>query len=133
MGPTGGWPQKRREVETLLAGLRAAPLQLSPERLMFVAGQRSARRKLRMWQSIAAVLLLSIGLSFDLRPPASERNVYVARQQPASGATSAVRTPPPDQHSYLRLRDHLLHGMNEGSPPPATSPAGTGRRCGPSA
>ncbi len=120
-----------RELEAALAGLHAAAPSINRDELMFRAGQRSARRRTRAWQTAAVCLGLSTGLAI-LYPPAPRevpRTVYVsippapspgwpvpgpvqanpAATELAGTGSSPIRLGnplPPD--GYLRVRNAVL-------------------------
>jgi hypothetical protein len=117
MQPSEGLTPQEQEIEAALGDLRTAPHRLTPERLLFAAGQRSAHRRLWMWRSAAALLLAGLGLSLALRPQPSERVVYVMRETPAPTYATVARASVPGELSYLRIRDRLLEGDAEVSRP----------------
>lgn len=126
-----------RELALALGGLQPAATAIDRDRMMFRAGQATARRGRRGWQGLAAGLVLMLGVSIASRPTPSqvERVVYVAQESdppaPAHRASWSPRERVHDfrgiQANYLKLRDDVLvHGLDALHESPQT--AATSRR-----
>jgi len=105
-----------RELAVALGGLKPAATAIDRDRMMFRAGQATAKQGRRGWQGLTAGLVLMLGVSILTRPTPSrvERIVYVAQESPAP-VHRATWSPPgrrydrPDiQANYLKLRDDVL-------------------------
>ena len=120
---------EERELEAQLHRLQPGAHHLQRDTLMFQAGQRAARRQLRLWQAVASVLLLGVILpgapSQDRRADA-EFPALAQVEQPSSselprpnGIASSLVAPPAfgAASDYLRLRHRLV--MEGGDTPPA--------------
>lgn len=120
--------EERREgledVEAALASLRPVG-SLDRDRLMFRAGQLSARRRSLAWPAATlAMAMVAVALSAVLlgRPGAtpSERIVYVpvretryVREPAVAGTVKVPAAPWPDAARYLELRRRVLsEGMD---------------------
>jgi hypothetical protein len=129
-------------LESALAALKPAPAALDRDRLMYRAGQVSARRRNWLWPSAAAALLLvSLGLGAALlaRPKPAEtiRVVYVEKNPAPESAPAPRPAPPPEKAvalelpslpasaAYLRTRGEVLRWGAEAlpEPPPLTASA----------
>ena len=128
-----------RELEAALARVTPARTSMQRDELMYQAGRRSTRAAMRRWRSVAAMLVVGMGVSLALRPiPRDiERIVYVP--QPATVVTTPNNassiTPGPDvgpfsmaalQHVAIEKGVDALPFMSSGvTVPRASSPAAT--------
>jgi hypothetical protein len=110
----------QREVVRALQTIHATTVRLDPTAAAFIAGRQSARRRIRVWQSAAAAMLL-LDIGSHLLPPA-------AAPTPAPHVEMVVTTEPmrplPSQ-SVLMLQDAVrkkgLAGLSVIELPTATS------------
>ncbi len=109
------------EFEACLGHLRPKDPAIERDALIFRAGRASVRRRMRLWQSAAGLLLVALGVSLalSLRPPPTpvERVVQVViEKQTAPPPTPTERRmvlpdaiePRPFTADYLRTRDAVL-------------------------
>src|SRR5690606_30548691 len=87
--------QPDRQLEAALAQLRHAPTQLDPAAIRLAAQQRLARRQLRRWQAIAAVLALALGAALVLRPRPREVERLVYVPMPTMPTPAYIEQPKP--------------------------------------
>lgn len=115
-----------RELESALRGLRPETASLDRDRFMFLAGQRSVRRKLQAWRGIAAVLTVAVGVSMAAHLITGKDR----HAKPGGGASvGQMRVSGPDQSrptpvvntdlSYLYWRERILRGEVDRLPTPA--------------
>ena len=101
-----------RELETVLARIRPAAMSASRDELLFRAGAQSADRsrrgKLRLWQSIAAVLLVATTVSILSRPSPAPIAYFGTRPNPTAMSVPAAASRPIDRYSAIALRDAVL-------------------------
>ena len=105
-----------RELETALKGLSPARPTIDRDRMIFLAGRASARRRGRIWQGAAGALAACLVLTIALRPgpreivpiePTVARPAgLVAAPDPAPGRSE----PPPPTGQYITLRAEVLAG-----------------------
>jgi hypothetical protein len=115
-------PQER-ELEAALGDLQPAEATMDRDRVFFLAGRASGRRRRNLWQAATASLAIALGISLGVRPEPREveRLVVVTRQVPAhsdaalvSGLDRSLR----DSFqlapmSYINLRREVLaHGLD---------------------
>lgn len=116
------------ELARQLQRLRPAGHSIDRDTLMFRAGQRSARRRLRAWQSVAALMIVAMAGLVWLNPgprPAPPASVLASGTAPSSSASQPARGSdgvaangampdgPSRRHDYLRLRTHVtLDGLD---------------------
>ena len=137
---------EERELEAALGGLQPSETTMDRDRIFFLAGRASARRRGRVWQATAASLLVALGVSIGLRPEPRqiERLVVVTKDVPVRPETSyvsGVRRARLDEAvyvpaSYIHLRRAVLvGGLGEltGSPPTTTKAEAISRPSGPPA
>jgi hypothetical protein len=116
-------PAADRELECALAGITPAAPRQPRDEWLFKAGAESARasfrRRLRTWQSLAAVLALSTTASILIRPSdrtqpreVGGRHELAAQTGPSDSSPLTPRAPwvprPVDPDSALALRDAVL-------------------------
>jgi len=111
-----------RELEQALAALRPASAKIDRDRLMFLAGRTSARRRSRLWQCAAGALAVALAAALSAAlyarpaPREVERVVYVTVARPpavpAEAPAAPIATPEPGRWRgepyYLKLRDEVL-------------------------
>lgn len=107
-----------RELEAALQGLLPAGPAIDRDRLMFLAGQRSARRRQHAWQGVAAVFAVALAASMAVRPAPKPSDRFVALTGGSAGSgpsdvsPTAERSPAArvqdDEAEYVRLRDKVL-------------------------
>lgn len=119
--------QPDRQLEAALAQLRPAPTQLDPAAIRLAAQQRLARRQLRRWQAIAAVLALALGAALVLRPRPREveRLVYVPMPtMPTPAYIEQPKPQPPAVVDYTPMppAPPLTHLAAAAAPPLPISP-----------
>jgi hypothetical protein len=116
-------PAADRELESALGGMAPAAPRRPRDEWLFKAGAESARavfrRRLRTWQSLAAVLALSTTASILIRPSdraqprdVGARHELAARTRPSDSSPLTPQAPwaprPVDPDSALALRDAVL-------------------------
>jgi hypothetical protein len=120
------------ELASALGGLRPAAAAIDRDRMMFRAGQASAKRRSLLWQGTTVGLVLTLGVSLLARPAPREieRIVYVAPADSAavSGRLAGIAPGRQQVHarlieaSYLKLRNEVLaHGFDALSDPMLTT------------
>ena len=107
-----------RELEAALQGLAPAAPGIDRDRLMFVAGQASARRRQRVWQGATATLAAAFAILLAVRPASrpTDRFVRVGDRSPSANGTAATPTAvaPSSQDvderpaPYVRPRDDMF-------------------------
>jgi hypothetical protein len=108
-----------RELEAALAALTPASPMMTLAQLEARSSIARLRRRMHLWQSIAAVLALAAGASFLVRPAPRvvEVEKVVLRDRPKEAQprwevaqASPVSRPPPVQpdYAYLRLRERVM-------------------------
>jgi len=107
----------QQELENALSSLKPAALNLDRDKLMFRAGQSSARRQNFAWPAVAVLLAVMLGASLLYRPPAqTERIVYVPQPATPDNTYSSLMVEterPPRSAQYIHLRDKILaEGMD---------------------
>ncbi len=107
--------RSERELELALAGLRPAAIELSRDRLMFLAGRNSRGPSRYVWPAVAAMLAACLVLSLAISPPPRqvEHIVYVSAPAPAPTVETAATQPeasPTGGMSYLAARRILADG-----------------------
>jgi hypothetical protein len=129
-----GLTPAQKELESTLAGLSPSSVDIPRDRLMFRAGQASARRRtiLRLPLSIALAVMLTASLLFRPTPPPVERIehiVYVPVEMSDSwdgalACAEAIHPARPQSRStisYLNLRDKVLTDGVEALPKPVSA------------
>ena len=119
------------ELQQALSGLRPATSSIDRDRMMFLAGQASARRGGRLWQSLAAMLALALGLSvlMQFQPSPQPGQVAVVDERAIVPAVEPAELEPFDWEgarayaSYVRLRNTVLVNGLDALPEPKTSAA----------
>ena len=104
-----------RELESALGCLRPAGAGMDRGELMFRLGQASVRRRGRIWQGLAAVLVACLAISLIARPAPREveRIVRVPVVQPVEAGETlspvlvATASALPD-NAYLKVRRRVL-------------------------
>ena len=106
-----------QELEQALGLLQPADISIDRDRMMFQAGQRSARQGMRIWQGMAAILVVGLGLSlasqWNVQQDTSPGYVNVEQQKSAyvvEIATAQDNPPRLDPQSYLLLQRRVLAG-----------------------
>ena len=105
-----------RELEAVLKTMRPAAARIDPVLAAFSAGQRSARRQVRLWQSAAAFFLmmgvggwlLNVSTTQVVDRPFDPTIAIVA-------PSAAMQTVPDQSVARLRqaMRDHGINGLPE--------------------
>ena len=129
-----GLTPAQKELESTLAGLTPGAVDIPRDRLMFRAGQASARRRTILWAPLSVALAVMLTTSLLIRPtppPAEyiERIVYVPVEMSDSWDGALARAEPihparPQSHSiisYLNLRDKVLTDGVEALPKPVST------------
>jgi len=125
------------ELADSLSRLKLAPLNLSPCRLYFRAGQQAERKRVGRWQALAALLGLTTVLSLWARPMTQslpERTSAPIAQGPVdriSPASSGISPALLESAANLKLRNAILeNGLSAlplpemtGQAPPSVNPA----------
>jgi hypothetical protein len=110
------------ELESALGGLRPAAVAVERDRLMYRAGQSSARRRNLAWPILSIALALMLGVSLLHQPEAQEQTVeveklvYIKEAEPPTQSVlqAAIQGAQPDpyqleaQANYVKLRDKVL-------------------------
>ena len=110
------------ELEAALGGLQPVAVAIERDRLMYRAGQSSARRRNLAWPILSIALALMLGVSLLHQPEPQmqtvevEKLVYITKPTPATQsalhvATQTVRPDPYQlqaQANYVKLRDKVL-------------------------
>ncbi|MHC4444545.1 MAG: hypothetical protein ACYTF1_18215 [Planctomycetota bacterium] len=112
-----GLTPAEQELENALGRLRPAEVSIDRDRMMFRAGQRSIRRGMRVWQGVAAILVVGLGLSlagqWNVQQDAS--SVFVEVEEGKSAHVVEVVTVQESTRklhpqSYLLLQRRVLVG-----------------------
>ncbi len=110
------------ELEAALGGLQPVTVAIERDRLMYRAGQSSARRRNLAWPILSIALALMLGVSLMHQPETKtktvkvEKLVYIPQPAPSTQPTTrmATHTGQPDpyqiqaQANYVKLRDKVL-------------------------
>ncbi len=121
------------ELELALAGLSpasASESKLRRDELMFMAGARSARRTLRIWQSTAAMLAICSGLSLFVRVESANKVLIVrlpasqSTVEPVVATSTSIRSP----YSLASLRSAVQEGGVDAMPTSTHPKNGDGSR-----
>ena len=110
------------ELETALGGLQPVAVAIERDRLMYRAGQSSARRRNLAWPILSVALALLLGASLLHQPEPQPQTVEVETlvyvpvpapsTQPAIHMSAQTVRPDPyqlqAQANYVRLRDKVL-------------------------
>jgi hypothetical protein len=110
------------ELEAALGGLQPVAVAIERDRLMYRAGQSSARRRNLAWPILSIALSLLLGVSLLHQPESQvqtverEKLVYITkpapRTQPALQMAAQTGLPDPyqvqAQANYVKLRDKVL-------------------------
>ena len=104
-----------RELESVLAQLHPSNVQRSRDEVIYLAGvfagKRAARLPIRIWQSLAAILAISVAVS--LVPRRAERQP-IAQSSLPTVVTVFDSTPQP--YSAISLRDAVMSRGIDGLP-----------------
>lgn len=117
-----GLTPAERELEAALGGLQPVAVAIERDRLMYRAGQSSARRRNLAWPILSISLVLMLSVSLLQRPEAQvqtvevEKLVYIQEPAPSVASMEHVATPvrPADPYQlqaqvrYVKLRDKVL-------------------------
>lgn len=122
MSNENGLTPAEMELEAALEGLQPVAVAIERDRLMYRAGQSSARRRNLAWPILSVALALMLGVSLLNQPEPQTQTVEVEKlvyiTQPAPPTQSAIHVATqggqPDayqlraQANYVRLRDKVL-------------------------
>jgi len=97
----------QRELERELRTLAARPGQIDAIAAAFAAGQRSQRRKVRVWRSAAGGCLLIAAASFLVPQTRTVRNVPAVTNVPLVVETSPSPAPHVSDQSLLILQQAI--------------------------
>jgi len=102
----------QQELENALSRLQPAASNLDREKLMYRAGQASARRQKLTWPAVAALLAVLLGASLFYQSPSQpERIVYVPQPAAPDNTYSSLTVEtkrPPRSAQYILLRNKIL-------------------------
>lgn len=124
------------ELEAALAGLTPArAASINRDRVMFLAGRASTRRRRYLWQGASVLLLVVLVASLVTRPkperePAQRDLIAAGRNQTVSVTVAAGATPDIDPaqveayRDYVRLRRWVLERGVDALPGSAVAPEG---------
>jgi len=122
MSNENGLTPAEMELEAALGGLQPVAVAIERDRLMYRAGQSSARRRNLAWPILSVALALMLGVSMLQQPEPQtqtvevEKLVYVTKPAPPTQSAIYVATQggQPDpyqleaQANYVKLRDKVL-------------------------
>ena len=122
MSNENGLTPGEMELEAALGGLRPVAVAIERDRLMYRAGQSSARRRNLAWPILSIALALMLGVSLLHQPESQvltverEKLVYVKESAPPTQSVlhMAAQISQPDpyqlkaQANYVKLRDKVL-------------------------
>lgn len=122
MNNENGLTPAELELEAALGGLQPMAVTIERDRLMYRAGQSSARRRNLAWPILSIALALMLGVSLLHQPEAQEQTVeveklvYIKEAEPPTQSVlqAAIQGAQPDpyqleaQANYVKLRDKVL-------------------------
>lgn len=128
-------PPALEELTSALGRLAPAEVSIDRDRMMFLAGRRSARRGQRFWPCLTTVLTISLCISMlrgfgvervdrTVPLPKAQLDLAVWESRPTR-ISWQVRAPAVGEASYLKLRQEVLaHGLDALPVEKASSSAG---------
>ena len=134
MDPDQRLTPAEREVAGALGRLAPAAHRIDGDRMMFRAGQLSARRRRRCWQGASVLLAAGLAVALAVRPaPREVERIVRVPMEPAPIAPTApsidivalLEGPLRPESEYIALRRQVMSrgvdALGELEPPPATS------------
>ncbi|HEY4232319.1 MAG TPA: hypothetical protein VGM76_02750 [Lacipirellulaceae bacterium] len=104
-----------RELEAALRSLTPATVRIDPVAAAFAAGERTARRQLRQWQSATAALVVISACAWFV--PVQRGTIFGRHiEAPAPIADSVAVVQPHSEQSLLKLRQAIWEKGDDGLP-----------------